>query len=58
VGYMYRVLTKTSLTQSAWIPLSNLIATNTTSSWTDLTGGRQPLGIYAIEMASPIRLED
>ena len=58
VGYMYRVLTKTSLTQTAWIPVSNLIATNTTSSWTDLATGRQGLSAYKIEMAAPIRLED
>lgn len=58
VGYMYRVMTKTSLTQTAWIPLSNLIATNTTSSWTDLATGRQGLSVYKIEMAAPIRLED
>jgi hypothetical protein len=54
IGYIYRVMTKTSLTQTSWIPLANVRATNTTTSWTDLTAGRQGLGVYRIEMSAPI----
>ena len=58
IGYMYRVLTKTSLTQTTWIPLSNIRATNTTTSWTDFAGGQQAMGVYKIEMSAPIGFEN
>jgi len=54
VGYTYRVMTKTSLTQTTWVPLINIRATNTMTSWTDLTAGQQSFGIYKIEMSAPI----
>jgi hypothetical protein len=54
IGYMYRVMTKTSLTQTTWIPLINIRATNTTTSWTDLMAGQRGLGFYQIEMSAPI----
>ena len=58
VGYIYRVMTKTSLTQTSWIPLANIRATNTMTSWTDLTAGGKELGVYRIEMSAPIGFEN
>jgi hypothetical protein len=58
IGYVYRVMTKTSLTQTTWIPLINIRATNTTTSWTDLTAGQKGLSVYQIEMSAPIGFEN
>ena len=58
IGYTYRVLTKTSLTQTSWVPLSNIRATNTTTSWIDLAGGQQGMSVYKIEMTAPIGFEN
>jgi hypothetical protein len=58
IGYIYRVMTKTSLTQASWIPVINIRATNTTTSWTDLTARQQGLGVYRIEMTAPIGFEN
>ena len=58
IGYTYRVMTKTSLTQTTWIPLINIRATNATTSWTDLNAGQRRFGVYQIEMSAPIGFEN
>ena len=56
VGTVYRILNKSSLSQTNWVNVTgNFTATSTTTSWTDLSAGREPSGFYIIQTMSPIQ---